>query len=262
MCWDLMYGIHTMNHILLWILFTCSLFQILKFISFLLVVAFCLYWGETHTHTHTRVKLHWDTKCHNPKNPLQVNCWQREGLRCWLPVHPARQRPPSFRFSWASSVSRVLCQWNEVFSAAGLPGLQPPSSARRPRRGRFPASLPRGAAGARGPSHPPAPLAKGLAVTWLAAPIHKAELIVTESSVAWALKLQSTIASTPFWGIVSKETPSSIYFSLPCSGFRDKTSPWLLLQLDWFQMPVQTATVTVPTRLLAFFFLFSRGLFT
>lgn len=45
-----MYGIHTMNHILLWILFTCSLFQILKFISFLLVVAFCLYWGETHSH--------------------------------------------------------------------------------------------------------------------------------------------------------------------------------------------------------------------
>lgn len=37
-----MYGIHTMNHILLWILFTCSLFQILKFISFLLV-AFCFY---------------------------------------------------------------------------------------------------------------------------------------------------------------------------------------------------------------------------
>lgn len=102
---------------------------------------FILRWN---THTHTRVKLHWDTKCHNPKNHLQVNCWQREGLRCWLPVHPARQRPPSFRFSWASSVSRVLCQWNEVFSAAGPPGLQPTSSARRPRRGRFPASLPRG----------------------------------------------------------------------------------------------------------------------
>lgn len=43
-----MYGIHTMNRILLWVLFTCSLLQIFTFIGFLLVVAFCLSWGETH----------------------------------------------------------------------------------------------------------------------------------------------------------------------------------------------------------------------
>lgn len=162
MCWDLMYGIHTMNHILLWILFTCSLFQILKFISFLLVVAFCLYRGETHAHT--SVKLHWDTKCHNPSSPVQVNCWQTEGLRCWLPVRPSRQPPPCFCFSWASSVSRVLCQWNEVFSAAGPPGCSPPPA--RSVRARALSSLPAaGAAGARGPSHPSTALSKGFAAT-------------------------------------------------------------------------------------------------
>lgn len=161
MRWDLVYGIHTMNHILLWILFTCSLFQILRFISFLLVVAFCLYWFETHTdtHTYTHVKLHWDTKRHHPNNPVQVNWRQAEGLRCWLPVLPSRQPPPCFCVCWASSMSRILCQWDEVFSAR----LQPTSSTGQPRRERFPACLLRGAVGARGPSHPSASFLKGFA---------------------------------------------------------------------------------------------------
>lgn len=77
-------------------------------------------------HTHTRVKWHRDTKCHDPNNPAQVNCWQTEGLHCWLPVRSSRQPPPCFCFSRASSVSRVLCRWNEVFSAAGPPGRSPP----------------------------------------------------------------------------------------------------------------------------------------
>lgn len=126
MCWDLMYGIHTMNHILLWIfiyLFSVSDLNIYKLPSCCFL--FILRWN-TRAHTHTSVKLHWDTKCHNPNNPVQVNCWQTEDLRCWLPIRPSRQPPPCFCFSWASSVSRVLCRWNEVFSAAGPGGCSPP----------------------------------------------------------------------------------------------------------------------------------------
>lgn len=151
-----MYGIHTMNHILLWILFTCSLFQILRLTSFFLV-AFCFYWSETRTHTHASVKSHWDTECHNPNNPVQVDCWEMKGLRCRFPSTLLSSLPafPPFCFSWAPSVSCILCQWNEVFSATGLPSCSP-SSAERPRSPRHRAP---------GPSHSLTSSSEGFAAT-------------------------------------------------------------------------------------------------
>lgn len=183
-----MYGIHTMNHILLWILFTCSPFQILRLVSFLLV-AFCFYWSETRTHTHASVKLHWDTECHNPNNPVQVDCWEIKGLHCRFPFTLLSSLPVFlFQLGFLYVMHFVPVKWS-VFSH-GSPTLQPlqrwaPEAS--PPWGTRPFTL----------THL---LLEGfrsdLASNYIK--LHKAEPIPTDSSMAWALKLQSTIASTRF----------------------------------------------------------------
>lgn len=162
-----MYGIHTINHILPWILFTCSLFQILKFISFLLVV-FCLYWSETHTHTNTRTcKVTLRHKMPQSRESCPGKLLTARGFALPASRSPSSQPPPCFCCSWASS--------RPAFHASAMKCLQPQ------------VPLPAGP-GAALPARPCSPTLPGrtLRSSQVAATFHTAEPIPTDSSMAWA----------------------------------------------------------------------------
>jgi len=179
-----------MNHILLWILFTCSLFQILKFVSFLPVVAFCLCGGETRTHAHTHEgEVPLGQRARPPSSPAQADGRQPAGPSRQPRVSAVAGPPPCHAFRARAVVwfqPRALCS---------------PSAA--------------------GPFLPTRAWPKGSAAASRAAAVREAERARTDSSMARAPKLQSAGASNPAAApALSEETPSSTSCSLP-----RKTSP-------------------------------------
>lgn len=112
-----MYGIHTINHILPRILFTCSLFQILKFMSFLLVVAFSfILKRNTHTRSNTRTcKVTLRHKMPQSRESCPGKSLTARGFA--LPARPPRSLPRVSVVAGLPRVSRIPCQCSGVFAA-------------------------------------------------------------------------------------------------------------------------------------------------